>query len=532
MDWDKWKKGLAEYQNALAEKGVTLPGTSIGITPGTIAGARDLASVSTGGMVAPSAPGAGILKPETRQLLIPPTQQMAPDPSASREGGAVQDVGPGAQRVDKERVKPKAEYVPAGPGAEGGPADNTPSLETIMRLGPRGSAGGWQRHEAEPVTEAYANAFTAQGQANVAQTNAAAHLAQVDAQGKQNMADTIALANEHAGAAEARRQQAIDAHFAEQQKLMDDVRQSKIDPDQVWSGAGGALRRIGAVFAMAMGGYAAGLRGGPNQAADIIDKMVDRDVDAQKTELAKKQSLLQQSNTKFGQMMQKFGDERAAAAAMKADLYAGAQAHADAMIADAKTDQQRAQGEALRADLMAKRADHVAQVYKYAAPTTGMSALQAIEIQQRIRKNEADTKKTEAETENTRATAEKTRREAAGDTGGNPDLELAQRIAGRIGKDSKGASVDIMGVGRVGGGDKYGMWRANLRDAAKLSLKLRGQKINDEAIKKEQEDLFGDGNDEAVRAGMAKIQEIARIKGGGGKGSKGGPAEPPDSFEE
>lgn len=527
MDWDKWKKGLAEYQNALAEKGVTLPGTSIGITPGTIAGARDLASVSTGGIVAPAAPGEGILKPETRQLLIPPTQQMLPSDDASRAGGAVQDVGQGAQRVDKDRKQPGAIFAtPAGPGAEGGPADDTPSLQTIMALGGKGSPGGWARHEAAPVSAAYNTAFDAQGNAINAQTNAAAHVADVEAQEKLGMAGTIEGARAQAAAAEARRQQTIDAHFAEQQKLMDDVRQSKIDPDQVWSGAGGALRRIGAVFAMAMGGYAAGLRGGPNQAADIIDKMVDRDVDAQKSELAKKQSMLQQSNTKFGQLMQKFGDERAAEAAMKADLYAGAQAHADAMIADAKTDQQRAQGEALRADLAGKYADHVASVYKYASPSAGMSPLDAIKFQQSLRKNEADIDKTKAE-------ADKMRREGEGKTEGNPDLELAQRIAGRIGKDSKGASVDIMGVGRVGGGDTYGMWKANLRDAAKLSLKLRQQKINDEAIKKEQEDLFGDGNNEAVRAGMAKLQELAAIKGGGGKGSKGGgPAAPPDSFEE
>jgi hypothetical protein len=95
--------------------------------------------------------------------------------------------------------------------------------------------------------------------------------------------------------------------------LFNDIQTSKVDPDRWWS-TRSTGQRIGAVVGLILGGIGAGLSRGPNYAMQAIDKAVDRDIEAQKIELGKKENLL-------GRYMQQTHDGTAARQMAKADAY-------------------------------------------------------------------------------------------------------------------------------------------------------------------------------------------------------------------
>lgn len=77
----------------------------------------------------------------------------------------------------------------------------------------------------------------------------------------------------------------------EAQNIAHDIKNFKIDPNRYWneSGTGG---KIANVIGLMLGGLGSGLTKGPNLAAEYINRQIDRDIDAQKAELGKKQNML------------------------------------------------------------------------------------------------------------------------------------------------------------------------------------------------------------------------------------------------
>jgi hypothetical protein len=75
------------------------------------------------------------------------------------------------------------------------------------------------------------------------------------------------------------------------QEMMDDIDRQVIDPNRKWNsiGAGG---KVAAAFSILAGGIGAGLAGGPNVGLAVIHKAIDQDIDSQRDELGKKQTLL------------------------------------------------------------------------------------------------------------------------------------------------------------------------------------------------------------------------------------------------
>jgi len=104
----------------------------------------------------------------------------------------------------------------------------------------------------------------------------------------------------------------------EQADLHDSIMKSKIDPNRFFNDKTTA-GKVSSVVGLILGGIGQGLAGGPNQALETLNKLVDRDIQAQRDNLGKKQSL-------FAANMQRLGDERAAWAATKAQIASLAQA--------------------------------------------------------------------------------------------------------------------------------------------------------------------------------------------------------------
>lgn len=72
--------------------------------------------------------------------------------------------------------------------------------------------------------------------------------------------------------------------------MMQEMQGERIDPNKFWHDKSTGSK-IGAALSIVLGGIGAGLTKGPNQAMAMIDKMMDRDLDAQKANLANKHSL-------------------------------------------------------------------------------------------------------------------------------------------------------------------------------------------------------------------------------------------------
>jgi len=82
-----------------------------------------------------------------------------------------------------------------------------------------------------------------------------------------------------------------DANEARIQAQNEKVASGEIDPERYWK-TRNTGQKISAAIGLFLGGIGSGLTHGPNIAFQIIDRAIDHDIDAQKTNLGKEQSLL------------------------------------------------------------------------------------------------------------------------------------------------------------------------------------------------------------------------------------------------
>lgn len=86
-------------------------------------------------------------------------------------------------------------------------------------------------------------------------------------------------------------EQRLNDNQARADKLQQDIASGSVDPSHWWKSRslGGS---IAAGISLVLGGIGQAFGGGPNQALEVINKHIERDIDSQKTELGKKQNLL------------------------------------------------------------------------------------------------------------------------------------------------------------------------------------------------------------------------------------------------
>lgn len=98
-------------------------------------------------------------------------------------------------------------------------------------------------------------------------------------------------------------QQNQQAIFKHHDDFMKAVQDGKIDPQHYMSNRGIGTR-IAQGIGLLLGGIGQGLVGGSNPAMDYINKQIDNDIDAQKTELGKRQNLVSANLAYFNDMRQ------------------------------------------------------------------------------------------------------------------------------------------------------------------------------------------------------------------------------------
>lgn len=103
----------------------------------------------------------------------------------------------------------------------------------------------------------------------------------------------------------AARQKQYDAEvkgfMGEFDRAVDDFKNAKIDPQRFWNSRSDG-QKVSAMVGLILGGIGSGLTGGPNQALQVIEKAIDRDFEAQRMEMGKKQNLVAMLHQKFGTM--------------------------------------------------------------------------------------------------------------------------------------------------------------------------------------------------------------------------------------
>lgn len=106
-------------------------------------------------------------------------------------------------------------------------------------------------------------------------------------------------------------QNRIEGAVIEQRKMLDDLSKSKKDPDRIWKERGTGAR-IAAAIGMALGAFGAALTGGRNGAMDIVNSAIDRDLDAQESEIQVKRDKINIQGNLIAQIRQSGVDERSA----------------------------------------------------------------------------------------------------------------------------------------------------------------------------------------------------------------------------
>lgn len=87
----------------------------------------------------------------------------------------------------------------------------------------------------------------------------------------------------------------------ERDAVIHDIQSGQIDPDHIWS-TKSTPNKIATVIGLIAGGIGAGATGGINMAAKALSQEIDRDIDAQKANLGKKNNVLSALNTQMGDL--------------------------------------------------------------------------------------------------------------------------------------------------------------------------------------------------------------------------------------
>lgn len=176
-----------------------------------------------------------------------------------------------------------------------------------------------------------------------AKSQAIDQMAAARSQESQDVAKAYAANVEQQQKLQAEMEQKRQALDAEHQQLIQQYQSGKIDPHRVW-GDMSTGNKILASVSMVLGGLGSGLSGGPNVAMEVINKAIDRDIDAQKENMGKTHNLLSMN-------MQQYHNLDAAITASRLQANAATQAMVGQAAAKAGTPQAIAQANMMKADL-------------------------------------------------------------------------------------------------------------------------------------------------------------------------------------
>ena len=286
------------------------------------------------------------------------------------------------------------------------------------------------------------------------------------AQGAVEQSNAQKLAQGHADAAEQQRQQADamlraqDSIAARNEKAQKDVdlatqewgKVAKIDPDRYWNERGTSAKML-AVFGAALSGIS-----GNNSGWQLMQRLVDRDIDAQKEDIANHKAAIgakvasKQNMVKF--FMDQGHDQMAAAHMAAGVMYNAAQQQIESLKANAQGDEAKAKLDVLAGQLKQSEVQH----YQSAAQKNTELEIQKMHYRLAAETKMAALAEKSSGTAKISATEEKTRAEVT---------QRTQTVLRNI--DNLGAMIDAKGTAEVFGEHESVMKRALTEIAVDLA---------------------------------------------------------------
>ncbi len=324
---------------------------------------------------------------------VPPAGPPAQAPSVSDVGPNMsapppQDTGPNMSVEPPAAPAPPAPEAPRGPDPTPGQAyaaamlsqgryvpgraavdpENLNANRRAVRVAQTVSGGLEETPEEKAERLEAERTRKRQNEADMADLNAAN--AEMTAAAEQRRTDaynaTLAADIERRDAENRRRK--IDADYeskrASAQKELDAANEMKVDPDRFFREKGTASRVLSAI-GVALGAYGASVNGGPNFALEIVNKSIDRDIDAQMDEIRRKGAAANNAVSELSRRYDLSVDEARELAKMAAHNYVAARA--DMTAAQMGTAEAKQKAVAMRLQLSQQMAQHeasLANLYK------------------------------------------------------------------------------------------------------------------------------------------------------------------------
>ncbi len=133
---------------------------------------------------------------------------------------------------------------------------------------------------------------------------------------------------------------------AEIDRLDNELATAKIDPDRAWKRKNVA-ESLFSVLALGLGGFAEGFSGGAvkNRAFEMMQAQIDRDIDAQKADIANQRETIAGKRSLYSMARERFQDAEMAAHYTKAQMWKQAEKAAQLYAGDAASKMTRAKAE-------------------------------------------------------------------------------------------------------------------------------------------------------------------------------------------
>lgn len=251
----------------------------------------------------------------------------APEATAETDFVDPQGGGPSPAMAQLQAIQslPPGAIVPGT--ARGGRmvAAQGPTQRQFQELGP-GEVEGF---------EGQVNAILQQAELDALAAKRNVHAAQLAAGVELEKADIATQAVAEAQDREQRRQKAVATELAKLDGLREKIQSTEIDPDRWWGdkSTGG---KITSAIGILIGGIAQGLDGRENVALRMIDKAIERDIDAQKAGLTRDIQAASIQEGIVAQTRQMYADEAVADASAKQGMLQAADQQMAALQAQAK----------------------------------------------------------------------------------------------------------------------------------------------------------------------------------------------------
>lgn len=269
---------------------------------------------------------------------------------------------------EEEQLQPPAPPVgmqpmlPAPPQAQPEPAPEAPpQVPAAPTLGPDyGTEAGIQREqqgELDLTQQATQKGYEADRKEAAAEGAAA-----VD---KKRQLEAHA---HEVGKIVAERDKVVGAQVAKVQQLADQARNTKIDPKGAWHDAN-ALQKVSGVLGLALGGLLVA-HGTRNPAEEMINRTIQRNIDAQRANLDNLNQGVQNQESILGELRQQFRDKTAAENAMHGILLDQIANDLDGKLAGVKDLKAQQRGLELSAKLRGQAAEMHAEAQKREADAT------------------------------------------------------------------------------------------------------------------------------------------------------------------